>query len=326
MTRYYFGIDAGNSKTHGLIADEIGHVLAMQATGGGNWEGIGLDAAGREYQGLLDATLAEAGLDISQLGAAGYGLAGLDFPSDHERLRPVVEALHVPGPFFLENDTLIALRAGTTRPYGVVCIAGAGSTKAGRNRAGRVFRTWGLAANMGDWGGGGYICREALGVVGCAAKGIAPETALTAPILAHYGVSDTTALIEQITREGDYRIDFAPLVFEIARQGDPAAIEILLDAGHGLARGINAVIRGLDMEDEAFDLVLAGGTFKAKFPLLRDTLAADVRAVAPQVEIIRLTAPPVVGAALMAMDEDGLPAEESVRLRLIREVDERLGQ
>jgi N-acetylglucosamine kinase-like BadF-type ATPase len=324
MTRYYFGIDAGNSKTHALLADETGRVLSLIQAGGGNWEGIGLEATAQVYHEALDAALAEAGLRKDQIRAAGYGLAGYDFPSDDARLRPVVEGLGLPGPYFLENDALIALRAGTSRPYGVVCISGAGSTKAGRAPDGRVFRTWGLSSDMGDWGGGGYICRQAMAAVARAAKGISAPTALTDRLLDHFGAADPTALIELVAREGVYRIDYTPLVFAAAQAGDPAAVEILLDAGHGLARGVNAVIRALDMADAAFDLVLAGSVFKADYPLMRNTLVADVHALAPDAQIVRLTAPPVVGALLAAMDEDDLPPDAAVRDRLITEVEARL--
>jgi len=323
--RHYFGIDAGNSKTQGLIADSEGRVLALINAGGGNWEGIGLEGARAVYADVLARALAAAGLRREQIAAAGYGLAGYDFPSDDARLRPVIESLGVPGPFFLENDTLIALRAGTSRPYGVVCISGAGSTKAGRNRAGRTFRTWGMSPDCGDWGGGGYLCGQALAAVARAAKGISAPTALTPVVLAHYGAADVPDLMEMIGRSRVYRTDYTPLIFEVAAAGDPVATEILLRGGQKLALGINAVIRALDMQNEIFELVLAGGVFRAEYPLLRDALVAGVRALAPHVEIVRLTAPPVVGAVLLAMDEDGQPPDEAIRQRLIAEVQARLG-
>lgn len=325
MTTYYFGIDAGNSKTHGLIADDQGQVLALVHAGGGNWEGIGLAAAQVVYEQVLNAALAEAGLQREQIAAAGYGLAGYDFPSDDARLRPVVEALGLPGPFFLENDALIIFRAGATRPYGVACISGSGSTKAGRARDGRVFRTWGMASEMGDWGGGGDICRRALGAVARAEKGISPPTALTPKLLAHYEADTVEALVELTSARGEvYRIDYTHLVFEAAQEGDPVATGILLEAGEQLAISTNAVIRALDLQAEAFELVLGGSVFNAEYPLMRNTLAAYVRQFAPLVDIVRLAAPPVVGAVLAAMDEAGLPPDEAVRARLVAQVQARL--
>lgn len=325
MTTYYFGIDAGNSKTQALLADDQGQVLSLIHAGAGNWEGIGLKAAQAVYEQVLAAALAEARLKRNQIAAAGYGLAGYDFPSDDARLRPVVEALGLPGPFFLENDALIIFRAGATRPYGVACISGSGSTKAGRARDGRVFRTWGMRSEMGDWGGGGDICGRALGAVARAEKGISPPTALTPKLLAHYGVESVQALVELTSARGRVsRIDYTHLVFEAAEEGDPVAVEILLHAGEQLAISTNAVIRALDLQNEVFELVLGGSVFNASFGLMRDTLAARVRQVAPRVEVVRLNAPPVVGAVLTAMDEAGLPPDEAVRARLVAGVQARL--
>ena len=320
MASYYFGIDAGNSKTHALIADATGHALSLVQLGNGNWEGIGLEGAKAVYHEALNRALSEAGLARSHISAAAYGLAGYDFPSDEARLRPIIESLELTGPSFLENDTLIALRAGTTRHYGVVCIAGAGSTKAGRAPDGRIFRTWGFGGYTGDEGGGGWLCQKALGAVAQAAKGIAPQTVLTETILAHYQETHVTGLMECVEREGVFRIDHAHLVFEAAQLGDPVAVELLLDAGHKLALGCIAVIRALDLTDIEFELVLAGGVFQNEYPLLHETLMRDVQAVAAGVEIVRLSAPPVVGAILLAMDEHGQPPDELVRTRLIEEV------
>lgn len=324
MTDYYFGIDAGNSKTQAMIADETGRILSLVLLGGGNWEGIGLERTRAVYHEALERALQEAQLTRSQISAAAYGLAGYDFPSDDGRLRPVVDSLALPGPCFLENDTLIALRAGTTQPYGVVCIAGAGSTKAGRAPDGRVFRTWGLGGSMGDSGGGGWLCQQALGAVAQAAKGIGPQTALSDRLVAHYGAADVTALIELVERQGGRRIDYAHLVFEAAQAGDPVAVHLLLEAGHELARGCCAVIRALNLTQETFELVLAGGVFRAEFPLLRETLLRDVHALAPGAQPVRLTVPPVVGAILLAMDEHGRPPLEAVRARLAAGIHDRL--
>jgi N-acetylglucosamine kinase-like BadF-type ATPase len=316
MADYYFGIDAGNSKTHAMIADASGHVLSLVQLGNGNWEGIGLERAREVYHAALDRALLEASLTRSQISAAAYGLAGYDFPSDDARLRPIIMSLGLPGRFFLENDTLIALRAGTTRPYGVVCIAGAGSTKAGRAPDGSVFRTWGLGEHMGDGGGGGWLCQRALGAVAQAAKGISPPTLLTEKLLAHYNVAEVTSLIELVERKHGQRIDYAHLVFEAAQDNDPVAVQLLLDAGHELARGCNAVIRSLNLTGESFELVLAGGVFRNENSLLRQTLTADVQAFAPGADVIRLSVPPVAGAVLLAMDEHGCSPDPTVRTRL----------
>src|SRR5690348_13397893 len=95
---YYLGIDAGGTKTHALIADQDGAVLGIGRAGTGNWERAGLAGAGQALARALGEALAGAGLRTSDLCAAAYGLAGLDWPSDEARLAPIIDQLSVPGP------------------------------------------------------------------------------------------------------------------------------------------------------------------------------------------------------------------------------------
>jgi N-acetylglucosamine kinase-like BadF-type ATPase len=96
--RLYLGFDAGGTKTHAVIVDRTGHVRGVGRAGPGNWEIVGLEGAYRALAQALHEALTSAALDVADLGAAGYGLAGLDWPSDEERLTPVIERLGVPGP------------------------------------------------------------------------------------------------------------------------------------------------------------------------------------------------------------------------------------
>jgi hypothetical protein len=54
-------------------------------------------------------------------------------------------------------------------------------------------------------------------------------------------------------------------------------------------------------------------------PVLIDAMRRKVHALAPGARFLRLACPPVVGAALLAMEQAGLPASDPVRARLARE-------
>src|SRR3954464_5718563 len=99
--RYYLGVDAGGTKTHALIADQTGQIHGAGRAGTGNWESVGLDGAARSLEQALDGALSSAGLHKADLSAAGYGLAGMDWPSDEMRLLPVLRDLALPGPHVL---------------------------------------------------------------------------------------------------------------------------------------------------------------------------------------------------------------------------------
>jgi len=65
-----------------------------------------------------------------------------------------------------------------------------------------------------------------------------------------------------------------------------------------------AVIRQLEFEPLAFDVVLMGSMYNGS-PLLIETMRQTIHAVAPGARLVRLAAPPVVGAVLLGMERAG---------------------
>ena len=316
----FVGVDAGGTKTHALVADESGEVLGIGRAGTGNWEGVGLDGALAALRQAVGEALSAARTSPREVTAAGYGLAGLDWPSDEARLRPLVEELGLSGPSVLVNDTFVALRAGAREPWGVVIVAGTGTTVAGRNRRGEMARTLGLGYPFDDWGSAPDLAQAALHAVARAYTGRGPATALSNRLVRLVGAADVADLLEGVSR---WRYNLFPLVADVVRAlmeeadgGDGAAQEIVLQAGRELGGGAVVVIRRLGMEDEGFDLVLAGGLFRSASPLLLDTLRGTVQAVAPGARPVRLDVPPVVGGVLLAMDAVGWAVTPEVRRRL----------
>lgn len=316
----FVGVDAGGTKTHALVADEAGEVLGIGRAGTGNWEGVGLDGALAALRQAVGEALSAAQTAPQEVTAAAYGLAGLDWPSDEARLRPLVEELGLSGPSVLVNDTFVALRAGAREPWGVVIVAGTGTTVAGRNRQGQMARTLGLGYPFDDWGSAPDLAQAALHAVARAYTGRGPATTLSDRLVRLVGAADIPDLLEGVSR---WRYHLLPLVADVVQAlmeeadgGDSAAREIVLRAGRELGGGAVIVIRRLGMEETEFDLVLAGGLFRSATPLLLDTLYQTVRAIAPGARLVRLSVPPVVGGVLLAMDAAGWAVTLEVRARL----------
>lgn len=327
---WFLGVDAGGTKTHALLADESGAVRGVGRAGAGNWELVGLDGALATLRQTVGQALAQAGIAPEEVAGAGYGLAGLDWPSDEERLRSVVAQLGVAGPQVVVNDSLVALRAGTRAPYGVVLISGTGCVTAGRSPQGQTARTLGLGYPYDDWGSAVDLAMAALRAVARSYTGRGPATSLSDRLVRLLGARDLADLLEGLSR---WRYDVSGAVaaavgilIEEARAGDAVACEVAREAGREMASGPVAVIRRLGMEAESFDLVLAGGTFQAlrshsglaDDPLL-DSLCQAVRNVAPRVRPLLLEAPPVVGGVLLAMDALGVELAPQERARLEEE-------
>jgi N-acetylglucosamine kinase-like BadF-type ATPase len=315
---FYLGIDAGGTKTLALIVDEAGQVLGAGRAGSGNWESVGLEGALEAYAQALGDALSAAGLHVGDLAAAGYTLAGFDWPSDEGRLAPVVARLGVPGPYILMNDTAAALRAGTIDGVGVAVICGTGSTVAGCNRRGESFRTFGLGMLWGDYPGASGLVAAALGALGRAHFGSGPSTALEPAILAWYRAASVAELAEWASRGVITAPDaqLAPLVVEVAAQGDAVALEIVRAAGEQMGQNAAAVARRLELADEPFALVLAGGVFRSGSPALLAALETPVRAYAPRSHTVLLDVPPAIGSALLALDAAGVTLTPDARARL----------
>ena len=88
---------------------------------------------------------------------------------------------------------------------------------------------------------------------------------------------------------------------------DRTALEIVATA--------NAAIRRLRLTRLAFDVVLGGGIFRARDRDFVARVRDGVNGVAPAATMTRLEAPPVVGAALLALDAIGAKPAAKERLR-----------
>jgi N-acetylglucosamine kinase-like BadF-type ATPase len=312
------GLDVGATKTHALIVDQTGEVLGFAREGSGNWEGIGLAAAGELYARVVKNALSQASLSAGELVGGGYGLAGLDWPSDRRRLRPLIDQLGVGGPQVLANDAFAALWAGTRDGYGVVVIAGTGTTTAGRNRDGQEARTLGLSYPFGDFGGAVDIVRASIYAVATAFTGRGSPTALSERLVKITGSQAVEDLLEGLVR-GPLKLDasFAPHVFEVAQDGDEVAQQIFRRAGRELGENAIAIIRRLGLDSAAFDLVLSGGMFRSQYHVLLEELEKTVHHAAPFANPVLLSAPPVVGAVLLAFDAVGTPMSDESYQRLL---------
>ena len=311
------GVDGGGSKTHALVADARGEVLGFASAGRSNWEDIGLEAAGAALAEAVGGALAGAGVAPAELAASAFGLAGLDWDSDRPMLGTLVDPLGLAGPRRLENDSFIALRAGTSRPFGVVVIAGTGHVAAGRDPAGRTFRTFGLGPMYGDFGSATDVAEEAVRAVADACTGRGPATTLSRLLPPLAGCAEPRELLQALSRGLVALPAAAPLVLAEAEAGDAAAQAIVLRAGTSLGEAAALVAGRLELGTEPFEVVMAGGLFAGRNRLLETTLVEVLHRVAPRATPVHLHCQPVVGAALEALELGGIPAAPEVRDRLI---------
>ena len=202
------------------------------------------------------------------------GIAGVDRPDDSAVVRGIMRRIGFKARILVVNDALVALEAGAPGRAGVVIISGTGSIAYGRNDRNEGARVGGWGHVLGDEGSGYWIGRRALSAVVREVDGRGPRTALTADVLAHFGVPDAAGLVSIVYNRDVPRQNVAtlgPTVQRASERGDAVARQILERAGEELTLAAASVASRLEMRGDAFPFVLAGGMFRV-VPALVDEL------------------------------------------------------
>ena len=315
--RAVLGVDGGGSKTHALVADEHGETLGFASSGRSNWEDTGLESAKIALEVAITGALGDAGVRPGDLAASAFGLAGLDWDGDRPMLAALVDPLGLGGPRRLDNDSFIALRAGTSQPFGVVVIAGTGTVAAGRDPAGRSFRTFGLDPMYGDFGSATDVAEEAVHAVADAYTGRGQPTTLSELLPPLAGCSSPVELLHRLSRGAIPLPPAAPMVLAEAAAGDPACKAIVIRVGTALGSSAALVARRLGLDRQAFETVMAGGLFRGRSQLLETAMTGVLHQAAPLARPVLLGCKPVIGAVIEALELAGADTGPSVRERLV---------
>jgi len=288
-------------------------------------QAVGLE----EGMARLERLAGEVGVSPEDPADVGVlALAGADYPSDVRLLDRAIARLGLARDVTVVNDTIGALRAGSRRPWGVAVICGQGVNGAAIAPDGRTFRFDGVGDISGDWGGGTSVGQAGHAAAVRARDGRGPRTTLEWLVPRHFGYASPGALVRALYtgRVAEERLgELSPIVFEAAVAGDEVARGIVDRLADELVAMATALIRRLRLTRLDPDVVLAGSVFRAEDPAFHARVRDGVLAVAPAARIVRLEAPPVLGSALLGLEQlrggpvsEALGAKLSADLRKIR--------
>jgi N-acetylglucosamine kinase-like BadF-type ATPase len=215
------------------------------------------------------------------------------------------------------NDTFAVLRAGTDDGWGVAIVCGSGVNCVGVAPDGTQLRFPSLGTISGDWGGGYDLGLAATFAAARSEDGRGPKSTLERAVPAHFGLETPHQLALAIHRGelAQRRVaELSPLVFAEAGD-DPVAAQIVERQADELVAIAAATIRRLGIADEATPVLLGGGVVHRNHRVLVPLVEAGLRAACPRVEVRASSSPPIVGAALLALDELGSTVEAQARLR-----------
>jgi N-acetylglucosamine kinase-like BadF-type ATPase len=304
------GVDGGNSKTDVVVATLEGEVVAKVRGRGNNSHLVGPEATVAFLGGLVERLF--AGTRASH---GVFYLCGVDVPSDRTSLAAALEREPWVERAIVDNDVFALLRAGTDDPEAVAVVCGAGINCAGRSADGRVARYPSLGWETGDWGGSVMLGREVLFHAARAEDGRGEPTALRDVVAGHFGLS--VPEVGEAVRYGripPQRLgELAPTVVAAAEAGDPVAHRLVDRLAEEVA--LMAVRALADLGLVGATILLGGGMLRGGTGLLYDEVVARLAERAPDAKPIAVTAPPVLGAALDALDAAGAPPAAIASLR-----------
>jgi glucosamine kinase len=284
----YLGVDAGGTKTHAVLVDANGEMIAEATAGPGNPLSAGEEAARRSLEGAVREALRAGRPVAAHLGFAGAGRRG-----DWERIEALVRSLGLGCPFAVSDDARIAFQAAADPP-GAVLVCGTGSIAAAYASDGSAHRAGGYGYLLGDEGSGYWIGREALRAALRAADGRGEPTRLES-IPGMLGLSSLEEAVSAVYAGRVGCRELAGLAGHVLGVEDPAARRIAREAARELALAVRAAVRRAGLRGGGVPLVLAGG-------LLREgsVLREMVVSLLPGLDAVPGEPVPALGAARLA--------------------------
>lgn len=304
--RGVLAVDGGGSKTDVVLLSLEGDLLARERGPGSNPQITGLTESIAVIDGLVRKALTSSSVEL--VGSSVY-LAGMDLSAEIAAFRNAVSKLSWFGDdSVVEVDLLALLRAGTSEPNAVAVVCGTGINAVGVRADGATSRFPSLGRISGDWGGGGDLGAEVLWHAVRAEDGRGPGTELRDLILAQFSVSAVSEVVEALhfDRLPDRAVvELTPLLFTAAASGDQVASKLVRRQAEEIVTMAVTSLRRLDLLEEPVPVVLGGSVLAAAHPELMTAVERGLALWAPKAHTKLVTASPVLGAGLLALEQVG---------------------
>lgn len=302
--QYVVGIDGGGTKTHALLVDMEGAVVAECTGGPTHLQNVGVKQAASTLFELIRGCCDKATSEAASVRSVVLGIAGAGRASNKVDLTNTLVAISLKKKFPLKNiivesDVRIALEAAFAGGPGVVVIAGTGSIALYRTEDGKLLRAGGWGNILGDEGGGFAIGRDGLNAVMRQHDGRSEKTLLTKKAFEHFGISATDDLIAKVYQDHTDVASFAPKVFDAVVERDRVAHLILVKNANELVE----LVRVLTMQarpKKKLAVALMGGLLESEnvySKMVKEKIAHSL----PQVVVQKPKFPAAFGAAIIAL-------------------------
>jgi N-acetylglucosamine kinase-like BadF-type ATPase len=301
---YVVGFDGGATKTEAIIAKSDGTLISSGVSGPSNYHVVGIDGAKGAILNSFEIARKKAGINIKKVKVAVAGLAGLDCSYDDRVLNSSIPQIGIAETFRVIHDSLNALYGATSGRVGVIVIAGTGSVAAGTDGKGNRVRVGGWGSILGDEGSAYFIGLMGLKQALKAFDGRVKETKLVEQLRKALSITETDEIIRKVYGEKMSVTEIAslaPIVTNLAKEGDEISIEIVRAAAEELAILAKTVILRLRIQNEKFPVATVGGVFKAGDIVLKP-FSNSIQKLALNANVEKPRFGPGIGSVLIALE------------------------
>ncbi len=313
---HILGVDGGGTALSGCLIRGDGELLANRQAAPVIYAQV-RGAIAQPISQLLAALQRDANVTPGPVDFAGVCSTGVGRPADRELVGAALNAAHLAKHISVDSDAVSALTGAFAGGPGIIVNAGTGSFAFARTEAGTLVRIGGWGYLIGDEGSGFALARNGINAALQDWDGRGEKTALRKIFEHHFEVESIELSISKI-----YQPDFdrgrmaklAPLVFEAAANGDAVAQRLLAETGFALGNHVRAALQKFERQ-QSIPLVLLGGLFRRREMLLPSFWQA-LGNQKERVQIVEARFPPVIGAALLALQQAGTAIEEDFLKKL----------
>jgi N-acetylglucosamine kinase-like BadF-type ATPase len=315
---YLLGIDAGSTKTRGILAGVDGRVVADVVSGSCNFVVYGSAYALQELEALVVNLREAVGLTAGDLvvRSAFMGSAGITRKAEFDVAEDMLRSLDgwTLDRVTVENDITLVHAGGLLGEAGIAMISGTGSNCMGRRDDGATASAGGLEWLVDDRGSGFRIGLEALVLSVRTLDGREESCPLSEKVLSSLGIAAAEDVLPRLYGEGSSNqlipkkdvAALAPHVLSLASGRDARALEILRREAAELAVMFSAVARRLEFSsDVAVAWTIAGGVgnHESFLPMIVEAISRFW----PNAHFRSQIFSPERGALLLAASASGLP-------------------
>lgn len=259
--KYVIGVDGGGTKTKLVLYNLNKELLSGYISGPSNILSSGYDIAKQSITEVLMKGVVERGYKLEECQALCIGVAGAGRENIKEQIKQIIRECGYSRELIITHDAETALMGATNGKKGILIIAGTGAICYGQNDKGDRHRVSGWGHIIGDEGSAYSIGRDIINSVMREYDGRGQATYLTPLLLEAMQLTNPEEIITAIYAANIMKQDiaaYAILLDRAIKVNDTVALEILKKSVNDNVEAVAAVIRKLELEETAVDIIVSG--------------------------------------------------------------------